>query len=214
MMIYINLQDANRKEEHTVAILVEFAIALMTILDQINRESFQRFKLRIGMLIKALNKKHAFCYLFSIFRNLGWITTKGWIDTKIGEVSHTMYYLHKIQFIIIFITRSRNTSSNKYIWWHVTGYINECTIISVSERVNVCATFEGLLFRCYLLVLWIQLKFCFWLVVYYLYFYILELQNPPGARWVLTLLRSKIGRTRTKATMKQRVKVLLTFDSL
>ncbi|KAJ0178523.1 hypothetical protein K1T71_006346 [Dendrolimus kikuchii] len=41
--------DANTKEEHTVAILVEFAIALMTILDQINRESFQRFKLRIGL---------------------------------------------------------------------------------------------------------------------------------------------------------------------
>lgn len=42
-------EDANRKEEHTVAILVEFAFALMTILDQINRESFQRFKLRIGL---------------------------------------------------------------------------------------------------------------------------------------------------------------------
>ncbi|KAH9629311.1 hypothetical protein HF086_017686 [Spodoptera exigua] len=40
--------DVTSKEEHTVAILVEFAIALMTILDQINRESFQRFKLRIG----------------------------------------------------------------------------------------------------------------------------------------------------------------------
>ncbi|XP_039755318.1 adenylate cyclase type 2 isoform X2 [Pararge aegeria] len=41
--------NGNSKEEHTVAILVEFAIALMTILDQINRESFQRFKLRIGL---------------------------------------------------------------------------------------------------------------------------------------------------------------------
>ncbi|KAJ8716339.1 hypothetical protein PYW08_013624 [Mythimna loreyi] len=41
--------DTTSKEEHTVAILVEFAIALMTILDQINRESFQRFKLRIGL---------------------------------------------------------------------------------------------------------------------------------------------------------------------
>ncbi|CAH2091501.1 unnamed protein product [Euphydryas editha] len=41
--------DGNTKEEHTVAILVEFAIALMTILDQINRESFQRFKLRVGL---------------------------------------------------------------------------------------------------------------------------------------------------------------------
>ncbi|XP_045517213.1 adenylate cyclase type 2 isoform X2 [Pieris brassicae] len=41
--------DASRREEHTVAILVEFAIALMTILEQINRESFQRFKLRIGL---------------------------------------------------------------------------------------------------------------------------------------------------------------------
>lgn len=32
-----------------MVILVEFAIALMTILEQINRESFQRFKLRIGL---------------------------------------------------------------------------------------------------------------------------------------------------------------------
>ncbi|KAG7296307.1 hypothetical protein JYU34_021437 [Plutella xylostella] len=42
-------QADSQKEEHTVAILVEFAIALMTILEQINRESFQRFKLRIGL---------------------------------------------------------------------------------------------------------------------------------------------------------------------
>jgi len=32
-----------------VVILVEFAIALMSILDSINRESFQRFRLRIGL---------------------------------------------------------------------------------------------------------------------------------------------------------------------
>ena len=31
-------------------VLVDFAVALMTILDQINRESFQRFKLRMGKL--------------------------------------------------------------------------------------------------------------------------------------------------------------------
>ncbi|XP_050680922.1 adenylate cyclase type 2 isoform X2 [Leptidea sinapis] len=41
--------DAHSREEHTVAILVEFAVALMSILDQINRESFQRFKLRVGL---------------------------------------------------------------------------------------------------------------------------------------------------------------------
>ncbi|CAB3259559.1 unnamed protein product [Arctia plantaginis] len=41
--------DTATKEEHSVAILVEFAIALMAMLDQINRESFQRFKLRIGL---------------------------------------------------------------------------------------------------------------------------------------------------------------------
>ncbi|GFG37885.1 hypothetical protein Cfor_07375, partial [Coptotermes formosanus] len=41
--------DASRQQEHNVLILVDFAIALMTILDQINRESFQRFKLRIGL---------------------------------------------------------------------------------------------------------------------------------------------------------------------
>lgn len=45
----LSLQDTGTKEEHSVAILVEFAIALMAMLDQINRESFQRFKLRIGM---------------------------------------------------------------------------------------------------------------------------------------------------------------------
>ncbi|KOB70461.1 Adenylyl cyclase 76E [Operophtera brumata] len=45
--------DAKSKEEHTVAILVEFAMALMSILDQINRESFQRFKLRIAGVVGA-----------------------------------------------------------------------------------------------------------------------------------------------------------------
>ncbi|VVC38262.1 Hypothetical protein CINCED_3A006823 [Cinara cedri] len=42
-------KTANKQQEHNVVILVEFAIALMTILEQINRESFQRFKLRIGL---------------------------------------------------------------------------------------------------------------------------------------------------------------------
>lgn len=42
-------QDEKRTEEHNVVILVEFAIALMSILDSINRESFQRFRLRIGL---------------------------------------------------------------------------------------------------------------------------------------------------------------------
>lgn len=41
--------DARRTEEHNVVIQVEFAIALMSILDSINRESFQRFRLRIGL---------------------------------------------------------------------------------------------------------------------------------------------------------------------
>ncbi|XP_022218097.2 adenylate cyclase type 2 isoform X2 [Drosophila obscura] len=41
--------DEKRTEEHNVVILVEFAIALMGILDSINRESFQRFRLRIGL---------------------------------------------------------------------------------------------------------------------------------------------------------------------
>jgi class 3 adenylate cyclase len=42
-------QDAKRTEEHNVVILVDFAIALMQTLDTINRESFQRFRLRMGM---------------------------------------------------------------------------------------------------------------------------------------------------------------------
>ncbi|XP_037933392.1 adenylate cyclase type 2 isoform X2 [Teleopsis dalmanni] len=41
--------DEKRTEEHNVIILVEFAIALMSILDSINRESFQRFRMRIGL---------------------------------------------------------------------------------------------------------------------------------------------------------------------
>ncbi|XP_011705403.1 PREDICTED: adenylate cyclase type 2-like, partial [Wasmannia auropunctata] len=36
-----------KQQDHNVIVLVEFALALMTILDQINRDSFQRFKLRI-----------------------------------------------------------------------------------------------------------------------------------------------------------------------
>ncbi|XP_054285500.1 adenylate cyclase type 2-like isoform X1 [Macrosteles quadrilineatus] len=42
-------KDETRRMEHNVVVLVEFAVALMTILDQINRESFQRFKLRMGL---------------------------------------------------------------------------------------------------------------------------------------------------------------------
>ncbi|XP_037041756.1 adenylate cyclase type 2 isoform X2 [Bradysia coprophila] len=41
--------DERRMEEHNVTVVVEFAIALMSVLDQINRESFQRFRLRIGL---------------------------------------------------------------------------------------------------------------------------------------------------------------------
>lgn len=37
------------REHHNVSTLVEFAIALMAILEQINRESFQRFQLRVGL---------------------------------------------------------------------------------------------------------------------------------------------------------------------
>lgn len=42
-------QDERRTEEHNVTVVVEFALALMSVLDQINRESFQRFRLRIGL---------------------------------------------------------------------------------------------------------------------------------------------------------------------
>ncbi|XP_034941918.1 adenylate cyclase type 2 [Chelonus insularis] len=45
----IENKDLSKQEEHNVIVLVEFAISLMTVLDQINRESFQRFKLRIGL---------------------------------------------------------------------------------------------------------------------------------------------------------------------
>ncbi|XP_055383731.1 adenylate cyclase type 2 isoform X2 [Condylostylus longicornis] len=44
-----SIADEKRTEEHNVVILVEFAIALMSILDSLNRESFQRFRLRIGL---------------------------------------------------------------------------------------------------------------------------------------------------------------------
>lgn len=43
------IQDAKRTEEHNVVVLVDFAIALMQTLDTINRESFQRFRLRMGL---------------------------------------------------------------------------------------------------------------------------------------------------------------------
>lgn len=46
------MQDLLKQQDHNVIVLVEFAIALMTILDQINRDSFQRFKLRMGEYIE------------------------------------------------------------------------------------------------------------------------------------------------------------------
>lgn len=42
-------QDEKRTEEHNVVTVVEFSIALMSMLNQINQESFQRFRLRIGL---------------------------------------------------------------------------------------------------------------------------------------------------------------------
>ncbi|XP_076238819.1 adenylate cyclase type 2 Ac76E isoform X3 [Calliopsis andreniformis] len=39
-----------KQQDHNIIILVEFALALMSILDQINKESFQRFQLRIGVI--------------------------------------------------------------------------------------------------------------------------------------------------------------------
>ncbi|XP_055692723.1 adenylate cyclase type 2 isoform X3 [Lutzomyia longipalpis] len=44
-----NILDEKRTEEHNVVIVVDFAISLMSALDQINRESFQRFRLRMGL---------------------------------------------------------------------------------------------------------------------------------------------------------------------
>lgn len=46
------MQDLLKQQDHNVIVLVEFAIALMTILDQINRDSFQRFKLRMGEYVE------------------------------------------------------------------------------------------------------------------------------------------------------------------
>ncbi|XP_044748123.1 adenylate cyclase type 2 [Coccinella septempunctata] len=42
-------KGGTRKEEHIIVALVDFAVALMTSLDQINRDAFQRFKLRVGL---------------------------------------------------------------------------------------------------------------------------------------------------------------------
>ncbi|CAD1468648.1 unnamed protein product, partial [Heterotrigona itama] len=43
-----NEEELSKQQDYNIIILVEFALALMTILDQINKESFQQFKLRIG----------------------------------------------------------------------------------------------------------------------------------------------------------------------
>ncbi|KAK9892996.1 hypothetical protein WA026_023210 [Henosepilachna vigintioctopunctata] len=44
-----DIKGSTRKEEHIIIALVDFAVALMTSLDQINRDAFQRFKLRVGL---------------------------------------------------------------------------------------------------------------------------------------------------------------------
>ncbi|XP_066589083.1 adenylate cyclase type 2 [Prorops nasuta] len=45
----VGRDQPKQQEDHNVIVLVEFAIALMNVLDQINTESFQRFKLRMGL---------------------------------------------------------------------------------------------------------------------------------------------------------------------
>ncbi|CAG0887042.1 unnamed protein product [Darwinula stevensoni] len=42
-------EGRTRKEEQNLVVMVDFALAMMAVLDQINKESFQRFKLRIGI---------------------------------------------------------------------------------------------------------------------------------------------------------------------
>ncbi|XP_076333991.1 adenylate cyclase type 2-like isoform X2 [Tachypleus tridentatus] len=42
-------ESGRTRAQHNLVSLVEFAIALMSLLDQINRESFQRFRLRVGI---------------------------------------------------------------------------------------------------------------------------------------------------------------------
>ncbi|GAB6033409.1 hypothetical protein CHUAL_013169 [Chamberlinius hualienensis] len=44
-----NKDKKSSRQEHNVIVLVEFAIALMQLLNQINKDSFQRFKLRVGI---------------------------------------------------------------------------------------------------------------------------------------------------------------------
>lgn len=53
-------QELLKQENHNIIILIEFALALMTILDQINKESFQKFKLRIGEFFLKINMKLLF----------------------------------------------------------------------------------------------------------------------------------------------------------
>ncbi|XP_053973477.1 adenylate cyclase type 2 isoform X2 [Hylaeus volcanicus] len=66
-------KDPLNQQDHNVIVLVEFALALMTILDQINKESFQRFQLRIGggtgfigtNIIKSLSSQGISCTCIS-----------------------------------------------------------------------------------------------------------------------------------------------------
>lgn len=44
-----NHKSSESRQIHNLTILVDFGIALMALLEQINKESFQRFKLRIGI---------------------------------------------------------------------------------------------------------------------------------------------------------------------
>ncbi|CAG9818508.1 unnamed protein product [Phaedon cochleariae] len=42
-------KEASRKEEHIITALLDFAVLLKASLEQINRDAFQRFKLRVGL---------------------------------------------------------------------------------------------------------------------------------------------------------------------
>lgn len=107
------LQDRKRQEHAVVGVLVDFAISLMTNLEHINKESFQRFKLRVGTCLQAL----IFLLIFTE-RN------PSLYKSKINSLSfHTLSigfsFIHLSLFVdILWITIS-NQNRSYYAYHHI-----------------------------------------------------------------------------------------------
>ncbi|KAH8306990.1 hypothetical protein KR044_002461 [Drosophila immigrans] len=129
----IYIPDEKRTEEHNVVILVEFAIALMSILDSINRESFQRFRLRIGLnhgpviagVIGAQKPQYdIWSNTVNVASRMDSCGVMGRLQVNVTRVKRATDFAHLMHFMFCFFCEQTTENTAKILMG--AGYECEC----------------------------------------------------------------------------------------